>query len=624
MARACTARDLEPVLDAARAWVDACLIEDGSILGQGSIWTDRNIRALKEAFVDRPDEGDRDFLSKFKDQLRDVDGATRQLAAECIWVLLLFPSNIRAKTKREQILDLWSMSGQSLAPDNRFLSDRVLAGVGSGGQAFNTHRHRELTYLIGVATAIKALPKERRRDVLSDYSAFAKWLAGVPSEGNRQLRHMLRYFLFPDRVERIATNRDRRSIIVEFGEASASDVKKWSDEQLDDRLMTLRKRLEVEFPRQVLDFYEPPLKERWARDDAGHKARSAPGPATVEPPSDDRPVNLILYGPPGTGKTYWLQQQFAKYTDQPADVDEAKKGRKSSGDAVKRYRFVTFHPSFGYEDFVRGIRPVVAAAGGSAQFDVVDGVLKQVCDEARANPGRPYALFIDEINRANIAKVFGELITLLEPDKRVSVDENGRVRSGMTVQLPGDGPEDAPFGVPANLDVYGTMNTADRSIALLDVALRRRFEFKELEPDYALLDQTVDNVHLGRLLERINDRLEYLLDRDHRIGHAYFMSVTSLEDLRRVFSVQVIPLLQEFFFDDLSRVSAVIAVDPQLPPFVRMEPVSFMSLFAIDSPPGVPIERKRFTVTDSAGWTDEMFVSIYESSVAGREEDEDS
>lgn len=453
------------------------------------------------------------------------------------------------------------------------------------------------------------------------------------------------------------------------------------------------------------------------------------------PSAKQTPKNLILYGPPGTGKTYWLQEQYANYTDAPSEVDydtwlqelltnygwrpviaatlanlnhsarvpdirdhhlvQAKtkqRGRtpasvhatlwgylqehtpetvetvkasirrapyifskSDSGEwellsdwqeqdeesaelvrllqagpggakePIRRYRVVTFHPSFSYEDFIRGIRPVMTSEDGTTQFRVVDGIFKQICDEARANPSKRYALFIDEINRANIAKVFGELITLIETDKRVVFDSEGRVTQGMLVQLPGgDGADVAepPFGVPANLDIYGTMNTADRSIALLDVALRRRFEFQEMEPSYEVINRYIGAVHLGNLLKRINDRLEYLLDRDHRIGHAYLMAATSLADLRRVFRVQIIPLLQEYFFDDLSRVAMVLAVGPSAPPFIGREKLRYNDLFPGSPVHGTVVERAKYVVTVDDNWSEDSFSGVYASAVASAEIDE--
>lgn len=315
----------------------------------------------------------------------------------------------------------------------------------------------------------------------------------------------------------------------------------------------------------------------------------------------------------------WQQQD----PDAAALYAQLRKGPSPDTRPIVRYRTVTFHPSFSYEDFVRGIRPVVVDGDtGTTQFRMVDGVFKQICDEARSNPGKRYALFIDEINRANISKVFGELITLLEPDKRAEYDANGRQVRGMSVQLPGSSGAEAaeePFGVPANLDVYGTMNTADRSIALLDIALRRRFEFQEMEPDYSVLDEPVGTIDVGRMLRRINDRLEYLLDRDHRIGHAYLMEARTVEDLQRAFQFQIIPLLQEYFFDDYSRVALVLSTAPTEAPFVTEQRLLHTSLFHGPGGHGIS-ERSRFIMTQPATWTEGSFRGIYTSAAATDED----
>ncbi|MEC7120332.1 MAG: AAA family ATPase [Pseudomonadota bacterium] len=238
------------------------------------------------------------------------------------------------------------------------------------------------------------------------------------------------------------------------------------------------------------------------------------------------------------------------------------------GETIQRYRFVTFHQSYSYEDFIEGLRPVLAdderlddsSSGGQVRYEIKQGAFVELCERARQDPAHQYAMFIDEVNRGNVSKIFGELISLIELDKRA-----GCVNA-LSVTLPYSKQN---FSVPANVSIYGTMNSADRSLTPLDTALRRRFEFLEFMPQPELLAKReqgaeVDGVNLVALLQILNDRIEVLLGRDYWLGHAYFWSVKTLADLKNVMCHKVIPQLQEHCFDDWEKVRLILA-DNQKP-----------------------------------------------------------
>ena len=221
---------------------------------------------------------------------------------------------------------------------------------------------------------------------------------------------------------------------------------------------------------------------------------------------------------------------------------------------INRYVFTTFHQSFGYEDFIEGIKPVLSEEEtvGEVGYRIEDGIFKVLCKRAKNDPNSRYAIFIDEINRGNISAIFGELITLIETDKRAGM------KNEISLTLPYS---KESFSVPHNVDIYGTMNTADRSVEALDTALRRRFSFVEMLPNASFLKEIQlkdSEIDLSKLLVAINERIEVLVDRDHTIGHAFFIGVTSLDELRIVFKNKIIPLLQEYFYGDYHKMELII------------------------------------------------------------------
>lgn len=376
-------------------------------------------------------------------------------------------------------------------------------------------------------------------------------------------------------------------------------------------------------------------------------------------------LNTILYGPPGTGKTF-NTMAFAVSICEEKDVSEIKKEMQDDcGSVKKRYdalkdagriEFITFHQSYGYEDFIEGIKPDLDNTTGELKYKLEVGSFKSFCDKVFGNfeeawenlcdklddeekefleipyisdetktfpiewnashnglkakgahrffnkkqlenvykkePGvkkrghdnyrkaivkfmqkecglKEYngneksetvnnarVFIIDEINRGNISKIFGELITLIEPSKRIGAVEE------MYAKLPCSGDE---FGVPNNIYILGTMNTADRSIAMMDTALRRRFNFVEMMPDTGdsspLKGKVIGDIDICEMLKIINKRIEYLYDREHTIGHAFFIGIDDFDGLASVFRNKVIPLLQEYFYDDYEKIRLVLGDD---------------------------------------------------------------
>lgn len=206
-----------------------------------------------------------------------------------------------------------------------------------------------------------------------------------------------------------------------------------------------------------------------------------------------------------------------------------------------------------------------------------------------ANPAR--VLIIDEINRGNVSRIFGELITLIESSKREGAAE------ALEVTLPYS---KSRFCIPANVYIIGTMNTADRSLSGLDIALRRRFTFKEMPPRAELLDAiSIDGVNVGQLLLKMNERIEVLLDRDHCLGHSYFMTLSddqTFENFAFIFRQQIFPLLQEYFFEDWERIAWVLNDQP----FVQRVSENLVSLFSADVASNLQNSDKRWKINESA------------------------
>ncbi|EDO7753814.1 AAA domain-containing protein [Campylobacter coli] len=417
-------------------------------------------------------------------------------------------------------------------------------------------------------------------------------------------------------------------------------------------------------------------------------------------------LNQILYGSPGTGKTYHTIDKALEILGENLKSRDEKKAKFDEYVKNGQIVFITFHQSYGYEEFVEGIKPMMSNGANSRElkYEIKDGVFKELCEKALENrdsiknfnfyidklkekvkiddnnPEKyfelpntkysiqyrngktfrikfddmsknhkdypvsidnieklyktsnideiynsayvrailnylklqgledykekdekvnlPYIIIIDEINRGNVSKIFGELITLIEASKRIGEKEE------LKVTLPYSGKE---FGVPKNVYIIGTMNTADRSITSLDTALRRRFEFIEMMPDVSKLSMDCEGINLQELLKAINTRIEYLLDREKTIGHAFFISVENLEDLKKVFKNKIIPLLQEYFYNDYALIDAVLNKNGMLEISVENKDYLKNMTEFIES------DKVIYKFSDSKVWNENTFIKIYKN-----------
>lgn len=521
--------------------------EPSVLTGRASVWTGANAAEVVTRILGNPLEGSgMSFDEKIQMQMEDADPDVVQLVAEIQFIRQLPTSGIKLRGA----LKMLSLEGKIAGATwelPAWLEEAFSGAVFGGGQRFNQDQWLHIGFTAHVIEGWWKLDDATRGDLLANPWTWLDFLEGIggASAGERQMRMVMAYVAWPNYFHPIISSDDIHKIRHAYPEhlPAASGN---SNAEIQRDLFVIDRALEARLGGPV-NFYRAPFADPW-RGTASESVEPISLPDLPEPDIDFEATaaqlapslhmepsalarigrvlqgrrQVVFYGPPGTGKTYVARKLAAAIAGTEA------------ADAV---RLVQFHPSYAYEDFFEGFRPAPTSDGPA--FTLQSGPLRELAKSAKESPDQPHFLVIDEMNRGNLAKVFGELYFLLEyRDQEVRLQYS-----------PAKG-----FTLPDNLYIIGTMNTTDRSIGLIDAAIRRRFAFVEFHPEVSPVEGVLERFLAERgatsevadLLGRLNTMIG---ERDLRIGPSYVMRPSAFEPggLEDIWDFDILPLLLEHF-----------------------------------------------------------------------------
>ena len=581
--------EIENSYDAFEYFKQRFLVERKSIFRLDSneeILTTESVQYLVDNFINNGFAGNASFIDKIRMQLigeeknkSKIQQNAIEILAHCVWLWRLVPSNAKIDTTISSVQEILNLDEElkSLSLEKNLFFNKKIVGIAKTGTYYNTNKPFELAFIIKfLEEYLKNNTLENQKSeiellidltdkvsittkgVLDKNSTFKEIEKSKEETKTASIFNALLFFFDPNKYEPILSNEHKEKIVKNLFDHCDNEIEKF-DPEIDWKLHCIRKKYQSDIKEEPYFFYRDEIRELWE--------------PTILPAK-----NVIYYGAPGTGKTHDIVNLVKRKVKSQIDNNESE---------TKYFKIVQFHPSYSYEDFIDGIKPV-KSDGNNINLELIDGEFKKMCQEAskelisakneKREPKKFYFI-ADEINRAELSRVFGELLLCLEDDKRLRFDEDGNIQ-GIYIKTQNSNlweeknavlkiDDELYFGVPENIYFLATMNDIDKSIDSFDLALRRRFKWVYKGCDYDaiynhLLEKGVNDEDIlkyvsdeksnsGRcnlLNTYINKKLN--LGSSYELGHSYFMNIrihgkkipkTAYEDL---FDLELAPLLKEY------------------------------------------------------------------------------